>query len=136
MNKQQKLYLLAKANLEILEEQEKEIEKQYIVNNNITNENGNMPDQIFMIDNEEIFDKANQEISEIIENNGLWGKILNAKETLKQTEENLIEYGLNIIPTCYIGEKSILEKAVKTNYTTRQKIIDLVFKLDTSTVTM
>ena len=134
MNKQQKLYLLAKANLEILEEQEKEIEKQYIVNNNITNENGNMPDQIFMIDNEEIFDKANQEISEIIENNGLWNQILNAKEDLKQAEDNLIDYGLNIIPACYIGEKSTLQKAVKTNYTTRQKIIDLVFKLDTSTV--
>ncbi|HHX67562.1 MAG TPA: hypothetical protein GX708_05840 [Gallicola sp.] len=134
MNKQQQLYLVAKANLEILEDQEREIERQYIINNNITNENGSMPDQIFMIDNEEIFDKANQEISEIIKNNGLWKKILNAKETLKQTEENLIEYGLSIIPTCYIGEKSILERAVKTNYTTRQKVIDLIFKLNTSTV--
>jgi len=134
MNKQQKTYMLAKANLQTLEDQEREIERQYIINNNITNENGSIPDQIFMIDNEEIFDKANQEISEIIENNGLWDQILDARENLKQAEESLIEYGLNIIPTCFIGEKATLQKAVKTNYTTRQKIIDLVFKLDTSTV--
>lgn len=134
MNKQQKIYMLVKANLQTLEDQEKEIERQYIINNNITNENGSIPYQIFMIDDEEIFDKANQEIYEIIENNGLWDQILKEKETLKQAEESLIEYGLNIIPTCFIGEKATLQRAVKTNYTTRQKVIGLVFKLNTSTV--
>ena len=136
MNKQQKTYMLAKANLQILEDQEKEIEYQYITTNKITNENGSIPTQIYMIDNEELFNKANEELSGIIENNGLWNQILNAKETLKQAEESLIEYGLNIIPTCFICERSTLQKAVKTNYTTRQKVIDLVFKLNTSTVTV
>ena len=135
MNKQQKAYLQAKAILETLELQEREQEYQYILDHNIINEDGSIPNQIFCIDNDEVFDKANNEIARMTEESGLWKKILDAREILKQAENDLIEYGLSIIPTTHASEKETLARAAKTNYTVRRKIIDLVFRLDTSTVT-
>ena len=135
MNKQQKAYLQAKAVLETLEQQERELEYKYILDNNITNEDGSIPNQIICIDNDEVFDKANNEIARMTEESGLWKKILDAREILKQAENDLIEYGLSIIPTTHASEKETLTRATKTNYTVRRKIIDLVFRLDTSTVT-
>lgn len=136
MNKQQKAYLQAKAVLETLELQERELEYKYILDHNIINEDGSIPKQIFCIDNDEVFDKANQELAKITEQSGLWQKILDAREILKQAENDLIEYGLSIIPTTHASEKETLTRASKTDYTTRKKIIDLVFRLDTSTVTV
>lgn len=135
MNKQQKAYLQAKAVLETLELQERELEYKYILDHNIINEDGNIPKQIFCIDNDEAFEKANHELAQANEESGLWQKILDAREILKQAENDLIEYGLSIIPTTHANEKEILTRASKTDYTTRKKIIDLVFRLDTSTVT-
>ena len=43
----------------------------------------------------------------------------------------MIEYGLSIAPA---GIRSTLAKGAKDNYTTRQKLIELVFRLDVSTV--
>ena len=135
MNKQQKAYLQAKAVLETLEQQEMELEYKYILDNNITNEDGSIPRHIIAIDNDEAFDKANNEIARMTEESGLWKKILDAREILKQAENDLIEYGLSIIPTAHANEKETLTIAAKTDYTVRRKIIDLVFRLDTSTVT-
>jgi hypothetical protein len=58
-------------------------------------------------------------------------QILKARELLKQAENALIAYGLSIAPA---REREILSRSAETNYTTRQKIIDLVFRLDTKTV--
>ena len=43
----------------------------------------------------------------------------------------MIEYGLSLAPA---GIRATLAKGAKDNYTTRQKLIDLVFRLDVSTV--
>lgn len=130
-NKTQTLYMLAKARLQVLEDREKELEHQYIVDNEITNQDGTVPNYIYCIDSEEVFNKANEAQSTTIEASGLWREILAAKEALKIAEERLIEYGLSIAPD---KQRAILEKAVKENYTTRLKIIDLVLRLDASTV--
>jgi len=127
----QKAYMLAKANLETLEAHEKKIDRQYIVDNGIKNPDGSIPELIYCIEDESVFEKANAECSAIVETSGLWSEILEARELLK-SEEKLIEYGLSIAPAY---EREILTKAVKTNYSVRLKIIDLVFRLDTSTVT-
>lgn len=134
MNKQQKAFLQAKAVLETLELQERELEYKYILDHNIINEDGNIPKQIFCIDNDEIFEKANNELAQATEESGLWQKILDAREILKQAENDLIEYGLSIIPTTHANEKETLTRAAKTDYTVRRKIIDLVFRLDTKAV--
>ena len=136
MNKQQKAYLQAKAVLETLEQQERELEYKYILDNNITNEDGSIPKHILAIDSDELFEKANHELAQANEQSGLWKKILDAREILKQAENDLIEYGLSIIPTAHANEKETLARAAKTNYTVRRKIIDLVFRLDTNTVTV
>ena len=43
----------------------------------------------------------------------------------------MIEYGLSLAPS---NVRATLEKGARANYTTRQKIIELVLRLDTSTV--
>ncbi|NLW48008.1 MAG: hypothetical protein GXY86_11835 [Firmicutes bacterium] len=131
MNKQQKNYALAKSMLEVLEAKEAEIEQIYIKEHGIVNEGGSTPEVIFMIDDEATFDKANAEVSKLVEASGLWAKILKARDDLKTAEDELIKYGLSIAPK---HEREALTKATKTNYTTRRKIIDLVFKLDAKTV--
>jgi oligoribonuclease (3'-5' exoribonuclease) len=130
-NKEQKTYMLAKSYLETLESQEKEIEHQYIMDNKIVNADGAIPELIYCIDDEAMFDKANADCSRITESSGLWDEILKARKLLKIAEENLIKYALSLAPT---REKSILTKEVSQNYTTRLKVLDLVLKLDVSTV--
>jgi hypothetical protein len=135
MNKQQKAYLLAKAKLEALEQQENEVDRLYIIEKGIKNPDGSIPTRTYMIENDELADKAIDDVGKILVESGLWAKILEARKELKAAEENLINYGLSIIPERLANEKETLTRAAKTNYTVRRKIIDLVFRLDTSTVT-
>ena len=132
-SKVQENYLLAKANLDVLEAQEKEIDRKYIVEHHIVNPDGSIPSVSWMIDDDEIANKAIAECSKIVEDSGLWAQILEARELLKEAEKVLIAYGLSIAPS---KERLILEKTVVNNYTTRLKVIDLVLKLDVSTVTV
>ena len=46
-------------------------------------------------------------------------------------EDRLIEYGISIAPA---GIRATLTKGAKDNYAARQKLIDLVLRLDISTV--
>ncbi len=130
-NKIQELYMLAKAHLEALEDKEKELERQYILDNGIINPDGSIPNYIYCIEDEEVFSKANEEQAATAEASGLWQEILTARANLTVAEAKLIEYGLSIIPA---KERDILKKAAKENYTTHQKVIDMVLKLDVSTV--
>ena len=130
-NKIQETYLLTKAYLETLEAEEREIEHEYIINNGIVNQDGSVPKQVYCIDNDETFDKANAECSAAIENSRLWAEIIQARELLRATEEELLKYGLSVVPH---PERDILTKAVSKNYTTRLKVLDLILKLDVATV--
>lgn len=132
MNKYQKLYLIAKASLEALEEKEKEIDRQYIAEHNIVNPDGSIPRATWAIRDDKTAEKAIDETSRMVVESGLWDQILKARKILKEAEDNLIKYGLGIIP-CQ-KERKILEKAVKENYTARMKVINLILKLDTRTV--
>ncbi len=130
-NKAQESYMIAKAYLETLEGMKKDIERKYIADHNIVNSDGSTPDQIYCIDDEAVFDVANLECSELPESKSNWQDILVAREALKIAEAKLIGYGLSIAPA---REREVLTKAVKENYTTRLKVINLVLKLDVSTV--
>lgn len=128
-SKAQKVYMLAKAHLETLEDQEKELERQYIAENDIKNPDGSIPERIFCIDDEEAFDRANKATAQMAEESGLWDEILEARELLKQAEENLINWGLSIV------KKDLPKNAFETlqrgraKYTIRKKLIDLTIKL-------
>ena len=123
--------MLAKANLDALEEVEADIERKYIAEHNIVNPDGSTPEHIYCIDNEITFDKANAECAELPEMKSNFKEILEARELLEEAENELIAYGLSIAPE---AERTVLEKAAATNYATRRKIIDLVLRLDVSTV--
>jgi len=130
-NKVQRDYMLAKAYLDTLESEHKELERNYIKTQNIINADGTIPEAIYCIDDEETFERINYEFSVLPENTAHWEKILEAKRTLKQAEQRLIDYGLSFAP---IKEREILIKAASHDYVMRQKIIDLVMRLDVSTI--
>ena len=131
-NSAQRAYMLTKAHLQALRNQEAEIERAYIVAQGIHNGDGTIPDRVYCIDDMETFDRANEETSAEIEGSGLWADILAAEEALKAAEDVMIAYGLSIAPA---GIRATLERGVKENYTIRLKVIDAVFHLDVSTVT-
>lgn len=130
-NSVQRAYMLAKAHLQALEEREAELEKAYIAANEIRNADGSTPERIYCIDDEAVFDKANAETAAEAERSGLWADILDAKRLLVEAEDNMISYGISIAPA---GIRATLSKGAKENCATRQKLIDLVFRLDVSTV--
>lgn len=130
-NNAQRLYIAAKALHQALEEREAEIEKEYIFTNGIRNADGTIPERVFCIEDKEIFDRANEETSTEIVGCGLWADILDAEKTLKDAEDNLVAYGISLAPAFI---RATLERGVKENYTIRKKLIDMVLRLDVSTV--
>ena len=123
--------MLAKANLDALEEVEADIERRYIAEHNIVNPDGSTPQRIFCIDDDATFEKANAESTELPEMKANFKEVLEARDLLEEAENGLIAYGLSIAPE---AERAVLEKAAATNYTTRCKLIDITLKLDVSTV--
>ena len=130
-NAEQRVYMLAKAHLDVLMDEQAEMERNYIKAQNIINDDGTAPEMIYCIDDEETFERINQEFSALPEAKALWEEILEARELLKQAENQLIAYGLSLVPA---REREILAQSAAANYTTRKKLIDLALKLDASTV--
>lgn len=127
----QRRYMAAKALVEALEEQQKEMEQDYIAAHGIVNPDGTIPERIYCIDDESIFDAANEGCSEQIQSCGLEDQYNDARDLLFSAENKMIEYGLSLAPS---NVRATLEKGARANYTTRQKIIELVLRLDTATV--
>ena len=132
-NKVQETYTKAKARVEAMESRESEMERQYIADNGIVNPDGSIPELIYCMDDQAAFEKANEEFSAAVVSSGLEAEMNAARDALRAAENRLIEYGLSIAPG---GVRETLQKAVKENACTRFKVIDLVFKLDVSTVRM
>lgn len=130
-NNVQRTYMAAKSLLQALEEREAEIEKAYIVAHGITNPDGSTPARIYCIEDAAAFDKANEETAAEIAACGLEAEHNAAMAALKAAEDRMVEYGLSLAPA---GIRSTLEKGAKDSPATRQKLIDLVFRLDVSTV--
>lgn len=131
INETQRAYMVAKARLQALEEQAADIEKEYISANGIRNEDGTIPEHIYCIDDTETFDRANEETVAQIVACGLEADINAAKAALTKAEDGMIAYGISIAPPSI---RATLERGVKESYATRQKMIDMVFRLDVSTV--
>lgn len=123
--------MLAKAYLETLEDKENEQEHQYIIDKGIINPDGSIPERIYCIEDDLVFKKANEEEAATVEALALRKEMITAKKALSVAESKLIEYGLSLAPA---KERDILKKSVKDNYTTRLKVIDIVLKLDVSSV--
>jgi len=123
-NKIQEQYILAKAYYDFLENKEAELERLYIYGNGIINPDGSIPERIYCIEDDLVFNKANEEEAATVEALALRKEMITAKEALSVSESKLIEYGLSLAPA---KERDILKKSVL-------KVIDMVLKLDVSSV--
>ena len=130
-NAEQKAYMQAKAILATLQDEENALDEKYIKENNITNPDGTMPTRTYAIEDDSTAEKAIHEVGKLLADSGLWGDILKARELLKETENALISYGLEIAPA---STRETLSSASKTNYTVRDKMINAIMLLDTRTV--
>ena len=130
-NKIQNAYMMAKARVQEIESMQEEIERKYIADKGIVNPDGSIPEYVWCMDDDAAFDKANEEVSALIAAAGLENEAKAARAALKSAEDRLIAYGLSLAPA---GVRATLERGVKQNADTRQKVIDLTFKLDASTV--
>ncbi|EOS46661.1 hypothetical protein [Sporofaciens sp. JLR.KK001] len=132
-SKEQKAYIEAKKALDILESQEKKMEADFVKSLGIVNEDGSVPVATWAIDDDEAADKAIEDFGKLVEESGLWAKLVEAKETFRQAEENLVQYALSLIP--FKKEREALAR-VSNVLKYRQTILDTVLRLDASTVSM
>ncbi len=129
MNKEQRAYAIAKAYLETLEAQARKIEHDYIIAHGIRNPDGTVPSEIYQIEDESVFDSANQGCA-CIDELGIY----EARESLRAAEDALIHYGVALAPASVRAQLESVCFGPRRRYDYRQKVIDLTFKLDVSTV--
>lgn len=120
-----------KARVEAVKAQQEAIEKKYIADNGIVNPDGTTPELIYCMEDDAAFEKANEECSALIVAAGLEDELNAARDALKYAEDRLIAYGLSLAPA---HVRATLETEVKRNSSVRQKVLDLAFRLDISTV--
>jgi hypothetical protein len=124
MNTTQKAYIKAKAVYERANDRMNELEAAFLASC------GRNEKHIYEIDEDPVFDRLNTEFSEVSKIE--YAALDNARENLKQAGNDLIAYGLSIMPERYKKEADILRSS--RDITVRQKIIDLALRLDTRTV--
>lgn len=131
MNYQQRHYALAKARLESLEDQQAANERQFMRENGYLNADGSVPDQMYQYDNDDKFDQCCMEFD--VSPLNLYDRVKDAEAELYKAENELIEYGLSVMPECLAQQRETLRRNMG-NPKIRKDLIDTTFRLDTSTV--
>lgn len=131
MNKEQIAYAVAKAKLEALEEAVNEQEMAFILENAIENPDGSIPKHLWCMEDEDAFNVANTEFGRIMTESGLEADLNAARRLLHKAEDDLIAYGLSLAPE---RVRKTLEKSARTDWKTRENILELTFRLDPVTV--
>lgn len=128
MNNQQKAYATARANFEAISELSNKNEAKFISELGIINQNGSIPDRLFKIDDIDVFDR----VCELFYLSPLCldDEYKAAEKELRQAEDLLIEYALSLVPPNIAGVLRELNNSIQT----RQQLIDLTFRFDSSTV--
>ncbi len=129
-------YLICKAAVDTLREAEQKIEQDYIKSHSIINPDGSIPSCSWMIEDDKTFENMMQDIE-----NELNTLNLNEAETaLKEAEDEIIRFGLRLMPKRYSKERSILEEAcfgLNNQYVhiaIREKVIQLALNFDITTL--
>jgi hypothetical protein len=130
MNRQQKNYALAKAAFEACKDTIADYERKWIIEQDITNENGSRPTRIYSIENESVFDEMCEKIETEKEYQRLCADEIAAHDALIIAEDALIDYALSIVPA---SVKDTLN-AHRKEWKVRDKILSAAFRLDTRTV--
>ena len=130
MNEVQKKYAFAKAQERTLTEIYDEAEAAFIADSGYRDPQTDQPPKhLYQIEDDGVFEELCEAFSVDPANN--WEEVNRAKDALRKAEDELIEYGLSLCPV-KVQEK--LRKACKTRLKTREKILDLAFRLDPTTV--
>lgn len=131
MNKTQREYMEAKARVAALVDRQKQMERAYIATHGIVNPDGSTPERIYCIEDDDVFERANEESDAEIVACGLEAERSAASAALRAAEDGLIGFGLSLVPA---GVRATLEKKAKESHAVRLKLIELAFRLDVSTV--
>jgi hypothetical protein len=132
MNKIQRTYALTKARHDAIKADNDRREAEFCAEHGYKTEEGNPALHIWMIDDEAIFEAANEEFCALNEQN--WQEEIKAREALNDAEDALIEWGLSVMPLGLKKERETLRRESERNYTIRKKLIDLAFRLDARTI--
>lgn len=130
MNTEQKAYAIALAEFEVIKEMRYQVEKDYIKTFNLTDENGEPLKSLLDIEDEDLWEKHDATFESMLNEISWKEKWIAADKKKTAAENKLIEYGLSIVPA---GVRETLKRNVHI-FKIRKKLLDLAFRLDTSTV--
>lgn len=88
-NKAQRDYSASLARFQAVNGQIETVEKVYLADKGIVNADGFVPEALWQIDDENIFEKANADVSKLIEESGLEKKYLEVQKNLTAAEDRL-----------------------------------------------
>lgn len=128
MNEKQWNYAVAKANCEALKESMDEMEQAFIKEKGVKNPDGSVPKFTWAIADDELSYRLSNELEEQPGFRSLWDQKLAAERSLKNAEQELLDFTMSILP------KKISDIVMGALDNKRQELIDLAFRLDTSTV--
>ena len=131
MNKQQIDYIIAEAHLEVLKEMSRESQQVFIKSKGIQNEDGSIPEMLWRIKDEKLFEECCKEYDSIEQNVQLDNDIIKAREQFVEAEEELYKFAISICPG---GLKEQLREATTRSYKAKEEMLKTVLKLDTSTI--
>jgi|GEM_PF-6275701 len=113
------------AAVEVLEEARRSIAFDYIIKNNIRNQNGFVPDDACMIEDETVFKRLLDDIEPDVKALG----IENVQQLLKEAEDALLWLSLEGMPHCH--ERTVLQGfyfGEKCRDDVRRKALDIALK--------
>ena len=132
MNKIQMAYALAKAQHDAIKDENDKREAEYCAKRGYLTGEGNPALHVWMIDDETIFEAANEEFCRLNEQGG--NDEIKAREVLKAAENALIEWGLSIMPRGMAKERDTLRREGERLLKVRKQLIDLAFRVDARTI--
>ena len=127
----QQAFRQAEKELEKLYGEKYRIEERYIAEKGILNPDGTVPRNVLDIDDDDEFIEADAVCSEFFEKIDLMKKFDAAEQALREARDNLIANGLDMLPKEYRAEKESLERAMQKSSSMREKVIDLILRLNT-----
>lgn len=128
MNEKQRDYAMAKAKCQALKETMDEMEQEFIREKGVKNPDGSIPRFTWAIADEELSYRLSNELDELPGFRSLWEQKLEADKALKKSEQDLLDYTMSIVPP------KVQDLILTAMDSKRQELIDLAFRLDTSTV--
>ena len=134
MNAEQKAYALARAAYQLAKDEIKRYEQDFIVRENVRNQDGSVPDQIWALDtefDEDYFDALCDKLDSEDAFKALCDAETEAYKNLQAAEDRLVDFSLSL-PMPENVRRTLQEH--RKEYKIRDRLIDLAFRLDTRTV--